>query len=119
MELLKLKEYIYARLNECGIQVYSLRVPLNGIYPCIVFSFPSSSMEGNREDKILELNFWDDSSDDSNILIASEYIKSALNYTWQSEIEGFYQCYLDFEGEIPDTESNISRIQQRYLLKVR
>lgn len=119
MELLKLKEYIYTRLNQCDIPVYSLRVPLNGSYPCVIYLFPSSNMTGMREDRILELNFWNNSNDDTLILEASEYLKTALNYSWQSEVEGFYQCHLDFEGEIPDTESNITRIQQRYLLKVR
>lgn len=119
MELLKLKEYIYARLNDCSIPVYSLRVPLNGSYPCVTYLFPSSNMTGMREDRILELNFWDNRADDTLILQASEYLKTVLNYSWHCEVEGFYQCHLDFEGEIPDTESNITRIQQRYLLKVR
>lgn len=121
MELGKLKEYIAVRLSGLTIiRVYNGMAPINAVFPYLTFKISSASqLVRNRSDKILEIDYWDDTNDDTAILLASNNIKEGLDYSWQDEVEGFYQCHLDFEGEIPDTESNISRINQRYILKVR
>jgi hypothetical protein len=132
MELGKLKEYIKTRLSSLtDIGVYNGNVPETATFPYLVFKFPAANqIVRNRSDKIMEIDYWDDSNDDTDILEAARLVKNGkysgttllvpgLDYSSQSETEGFYQCNLDFEGEIEDQESNISRINQRYILKVR
>ena len=134
MELGKLKEYMAIRLSALtNIGVYNGNVPITATFPYLVFKFPAANqVVRNRSDKIMEIDYWDDTNDDTAILAASELVKNGkyaidgitllvpgLDYSRQSEAEGFYQCSLDFEGEIEDQESNVSRINQRYILKVR
>lgn len=121
MTFQKLKEYVGARLDALTtISIYSKEAPENAVFPYVVFSFPSSSITYNlRDDRICELNFWDDSYDSSGIQTAIEAIKAGFNLYWQTESSGFYRSDLIFEGEIPEVRPNITRYQQRYLLKVR
>jgi len=122
MDLIDLKTRIKSRLDGLTtIQVYDAEVPsLDGVYPCVTYYFPGSvSTVRLRDDVTLELNFWNDSNDDSDILTAAAAVKAGLNYSYESQAEGFYHCYLEFQGEIPSGESDVCRIQQRYILKVR
>lgn len=130
MEISKLQYYISQRLlNLTDINVYNRKVPDNATYPYLVFKFESSSHNySNRKDWILTIDYWNDSNDDTDILEAAENIKNGrtvgdtdyigLNFSTQNENEGFYKCEIDFEGEIPDIEPNISRFNQRYLIKL-
>jgi hypothetical protein len=121
MVLSKLKEYVYARIQSLiSIDVYNGIAPLEASFPYVTFNFTSSSYNyDTRADWVLELDFWNDTNDDTVLLSESELVKTGFNYYWQSEIDGFYSSYLDFESEIPTNEKDMSRINQRYLLKVR
>lgn len=121
MNLKSLKKYIKARLTiATSLPVYSITAPPNAECPYVIFKFSSMSKDtSNRDDRILETEYWDDKMDDTDILTASENARVAFDYTWQNETEGFFTAYLDWEGEIPDVDSNISRIGQRYLIKAR
>lgn len=121
VEFKKLKEYVYTRLNTCTtLNIYNGIVPVNTNYPYLLFSFSSSSMTvRNRTDYILEIDYWNNSNDDTVILEESEKVKQSFNYGWQSESDGFFQSHIEFEAEIPTDNINMSRINQRYLLKVR
>lgn len=126
MEIDRLKYYIAQRLNDLSpINMYDSK-PL-GNMPYGVFKFYACNYTvRHRKDWILEIDFWDDDIDDSTVLSAAIAVKNGdedediigLNNSTQSESEGFYYCTIDFEGEIPDTEQNISRYNQRYILKV-
>lgn len=126
MEISRLKYYISQRLlNLTSINVYNGKVPDNASFPYLVFKFFSSSHTvRHRKDWILEIDFWNDSNDDTSILEAAENVKTGngevigLDSSTQNESEGFYYANIDFEGEILDTEPNISRFNQRYILKV-
>lgn len=132
MTLKQLKPYIYTRLNSLsGITVFDGKAPETAIFPYLVFKFPASNFNfRTRTDRILEIDFWDNTNDDSDILTASTQVKDGkfdehgiltvpgLNYSYQKETSGFYRAYIDFEGEIPDTSPEISRIQQRYILNI-
>lgn len=121
MELIKLKEYVYQKISSLvSINVYDTTAPLEATFPYVVFNFASSSYTmDTRADWILEINIWDDTNDDTVILEQSQLIKSGLSYMWQSEDEGFYSSYIDFEGIIPTEERDMSHINQRYLLQTR
>jgi len=132
VDLSELKYYISQRLvNLSGINVYDLNAPNNAEFPYLVYKFTSSSnTERKRIDWILELDYWDNTNDDTDILLAVKKVKNGiydgdelivpgLDYSYQYETEGFYQCFEEFQGEIPQPESNISRMNQRFLLKVR
>lgn len=126
MEIDRLKYYIAQRLNELSpINMYDSK-PL-GDMPYGVFKFYTCNYAvRHRKDWILEIDYWDDNTDDSTVLSAAIAVKNGdeeeeiigLNNSTQDETEGFYQCTIEFEGEIPDTEQNISRYNQRYILKV-
>ena len=125
MEIDRLQYYIAQRLSSLtSINVYNSKVPDSATYPYVVFKFvASSNTVRHREDWILELDYWSNSNDDSAILQAAIYIKSGtdtiigLNNSTQNETEGFYYCVIDFEAELPTSESNISRYNQRFLIK--
>jgi len=126
MELDKLEYYIGQRLLDLSnITVYNTKAANTEIFPYVVFKFMACNHTyQNRADWILELDFWNDSNDDTAILQAGIYVKNGrLNYigldkSTQSETEGFYKCDIDFEGKIPDVEPDISRFNQRYLIKL-
>ncbi|MGD9276508.1 MAG: hypothetical protein PVJ67_05025 [Candidatus Pacearchaeota archaeon] len=130
MELIELKTYVKERLeNLSNINVYDTKVPDEATFPYLVYKFNACNyLVRERKDWILELNFWNDSYDDSEILQAAEYVKNGrtegeteyigLNISTQNESEGFYYCHIDFESEIEDPEPNITRYNQRYILKV-
>jgi hypothetical protein len=132
VELIDLKSYIKTRLESLvDIDVYDGNPYGVSPFPYLVFNFPSSTPKtGNRMDRILEIDYWDNSLDETSILEVARTVKigkyvngvltiAGFDYGWQDETEGFYHSYIDFEGEIPDTEQNIYRINQRYILKVR
>jgi hypothetical protein len=124
MNLKSLKTYISQRLmSESGINVYSIKPPTTESednFPYLTYKFTSlSNDDSNQDNRILEIDYWSNNNDDGPILDASELVRQDFHYSWQSEIEGFFTMFLDFEGEIPDTEENICRINQRYLIKAR
>lgn len=129
MEIDKLEYYVGERLKDLtSINVYNKKAPDSpdvNIFPYLVYKLNACSYtERHRKDWILELDYWQDSNNDTAILEASINVKNGvgeyvgLNNSSQDEAEGFYQCHIDFEGNIPDTEPNISRYNQRYILKV-
>lgn len=102
-----------------GIGVCS-KVPKKKVYPYIHFKFSSSSeMVRGRDDIIMECDFWDDSEESETIADQAELVKDGLHHGWYSDTNGFFHMYLDFYADIPDTTPNMSRIQQRYIIKVR
>lgn len=123
VELLKLKQYIYDRLKSLTtIQVYDGKIPSNAdeiSFPYVVFKIPSSAFDDTSAIRICELDYWDNTNDDSEILQAAEDVKTGFNKYWETQIDGFYKSDIDFEGEIETENKNISGWNQRYILKVR
>lgn len=132
MELVNLKPYIKSRLESLvNIDVYEENPYGVATFPYLVFKIPSGTpIIDNRIDRILEIDYWSNSFDNSAVLEAAGVVKKGkyvddeltvigFDGSFQYETEGFYRSYLDFEGEIPDTEQNIYRINQRYILLVR
>lgn len=126
MELDKLKLYISARLsNLVTIEVTNKIALKKSTYPLLIYKFkPCTYNVRHRKDWILELDFWDNKIDDSDIIQQSIYVKNGrlsyigLNNSTQSEEEGFYVCEIEFESPIEEIEPGISRYNQRYLVKV-
>lgn len=118
MTLLELKTLITQKLNSVvDIPVYAKQAIG---YPCVVYTLSGlDNIVRNREEFILEVNFWNDSLDDTILLTAYEQVKSVFDYAWGTGTTGFFQSHLIWSGEIPDIEVNICRLQQRYLVKVR
>lgn len=127
-----LKTYIKSRLESLvDIDVYEENQYGISPFPYLVFKIPSGNpVIDIRIDRVLEIDYWDNSLDSSAVKEAAELVKKGVyvdgeltipgfDYTYQCEAEGFYRSYLEFEGEIPDTEQNIYRINQRYILIVR
>lgn len=116
-----LKQYANARIDELtSINVYSKKASEDAVFPYIVTMLTSSSNEIRlRDDWIMELDFWDNTNDSTIIIAQADLVKAGFNYYWQSETEGFYQSHIIFDSEIPTGVQNLSRVQQRYLLKVR
>jgi hypothetical protein len=132
MTLERLKYYISVRLKSLTtIDVYDTKAKDGATFPYLTFIFSDSNfITRRREDRTLEINFWNNTNDDSGILIASNLVKNGkfndegdllvpgLDYSYQNESEGFYRCFCEKDHEIPDPEINISRIYQRYTLNV-
>ena len=121
MNFKQLKTHLYNRISSLtDLTVYNGSSPSLAIFPYVTFVITSSfEVVRGRSDKILELDYWTDSNNDSILLDEAEKVKQGLNYMWQSENDGFLSSYLEFEAEIPNQEKNISHINQRYVLKVR
>lgn len=89
-------------------------------FPYLVYKFPSSSNEvRNRTDWICEVDFWDNQNVKTNIRQSADLVRAGFDYYYQTEAEGFYHSYIIFYGVIPTDSPQLSRIQQRYILKVR
>jgi hypothetical protein len=133
LSLDKLKYYICQRLEALtDIGVYDAKPSDKAAFPYLIYTFTESDFTTRRRvDRYLEIDYWNNENDDSGILQASHLVKygkydvdgvtllvPGLDFSQQNESEGFYHCYCDKENEIPDTEPNISRIYQRYVLKI-
>jgi hypothetical protein len=120
MTLKELKAIMYTRLsNIASIGIHDGKASKDASFPYLVFKFPSASYTiRTREDRILEIDYWDNTNDDIDILAASDDVKQALSYGWQDETQGFFRSFIEFEGEIPDPDSDISRIQQRFEIRI-
>lgn len=129
MTLERLKYHIKQRLsNLVDIGVYDGKVPNDAVFPYLVFRITDTSyLVRTRADRRLEINYWNDSNDDFDILEASNTVKkgkyindilsvNGLDYSIEYNEDGFYKSYIEFESEIPDSEPYISRIQQRYVV---
>lgn len=131
MTLSELKLYVKARLVALsGITVYDGEADSEETFPYLCFHFPSTSFQyRNKDDRIMEIDYYNDSNDDTEILAAAEKVKNGttvgvetvygLDKSFQDESEGFYRCNIEFEGEIPTQEKNTCRFNQRYLFEVR
>lgn len=130
MEINKLEYYIGERLKTLtDITVFNRKASNTSIFPYLVYKLASCNYTvRHRKDWILEVDYWQDSSDDTVILQEAINVKNGrtkdgieyigFNNSTQDEVEGFYQCTIDFEGSILDPEADISRYNQRYILKV-
>jgi hypothetical protein len=99
-------------------------VPDDAVFPYVCFKFTSTDFNvRTRADRILEIDFWNNSNDDSKLLELLDRVKNGnglvkgLNYSIQDELEGFYKAYIEFEGEIQTNETEIIRHNQRYIVK--
>lgn len=121
MTFSNLKKLFGDRVNALTtLSVNSKTANVNQTYPFLDFIFESTSFPyGNLEHKIVTVDYWDNKKDSSTITAQADLIKAGLNWYWYSGAEGFYRSEIIFEGEIIDENPNISRYQQRYLLKVR
>jgi hypothetical protein len=123
VELIKLKKYVYDRLKALtSITVYDGKIPQNAddiVFPYLVYKIPSGTPDENKILYICEIDYWNNTNDDSGILNAGNSVKAGFDNYWENQTDGFYTSNLDFEGEIEDTNNNISRFNQRYILKVR
>lgn len=126
MELDRLEYYIGQRLkNLTDLSVYNWSSKKIASFPYLVFKFkPCNYVVRTRKDWVLELDFWDDKKDNSDLISASITVKNGrgeykgLHYSTQNESEGFYVCRIVFESPIEDPEPNIARYNQRYILQV-
>lgn len=133
MNLQQLKTLIKSRFDDLVgdfMGVYDGKAGNNATFPYLVFKFPSSSNPARKQtERILEVDYWDNTNDDSNVLNAADIVRNGkyidnvltiigLDHSSENDSTGFYRCYWEFEGEIPDTKTYISRINQRYVLKV-
>jgi len=133
MNLQQIKTLIKTRLDNLVsdfMEVYDGKAKNKATFPYLVFKFTSSSNPARKQtERILEIDFWDNTNDDTNVLKAADIIRNGkyvngiltvigLDHSSENDTTGFYRCYWEFEAEIPDTETNISRINQRYILKV-
>ena len=133
MSLERLKYYISVRLKALTtIGVYDTKAKDGATFPYLVFTFNESDfLTRRRVDRYLEINYWNNSNDDSAILAAASLVRlgkfdvdgvtllvPGLDYSFQNETEGFYRCFCQKDHEIPDPETNISRLYQRYILNV-
>lgn len=112
-----LKKAVKARIEALVTQeVYKDEAEDNATYPYIIIKYPSSSNPFLwKQDWIIELDFWDNTSDDEVITSMSNTVKEGFNGYWQSSTGIAFRTYLDFEGEFPTDIPNMSRINQRYL----
>jgi hypothetical protein len=116
-----LQKYVIARIKELvTITVCQDEAGEFDNYPYVVVKFPSSDFKvRKRGDYILEVDFWNNSNDKSTIITQSDALKAGFDYYWQSESGGYYTSFIIFESGIPGGKENMSRIQQRYILKAR
>lgn len=126
MEIDRLEYYIGQRLlNLSSIDVYNKKAKDEATFPYLIFKiYDANYIVRHRKDWILEIDYWNDNSDNSCIIDVSIDVKNGigeyvgLNNSTQNETEGFYRCHIDAEGEIPEQESDMSRYHQRYILYV-
>lgn len=133
MELSKLKPHIKNRLETLtDIDIYDGVAKTGAEYPYLIYTFPfpgTNEIRQTRTDRIMEIDFWNDSNDDTTVLEAAENIKNGrtvdeieyygLNNSSQVETEGFYKCYIDGDTyEIKDPNKDIVHLKQRYLFHI-
>lgn len=124
MEYDALKIYVSQRLANLATIPVTNKKPITSP-PYIIYKFTACGYNvRHRKDWILELDYWDNKDDDTDIIQQSIYIKNGredyigLNNSMQNEDDGFYISTIEFESPIIEIESGISHYNQRFLLKV-
>jgi len=119
-----LKKYIASRIDVVVLSdVFTNKSPANNFTNYIVITFPSSSFDNIiQENWMVQIDFWKksdvDNVDSTDIQLDVENVKSCLNNSYDTQIDGFYRCYIEFESEIPDPDPSVYHYQQRYQVKV-
>jgi len=127
VDLNKLKQYIYTRLDALTeIGVYDGKPTSTATFPYLVFTVQIVRKINTKETGLLKINYWDDTDDDSAILTASKYIKEGriidevelpgFDPGWEVQSDLFYRTYLENESQPTEPESNMSRVLQSFLL---
>ncbi|OEH86252.1 hypothetical protein BHU72_12010 [Desulfuribacillus stibiiarsenatis] len=87
-------------------------------FPYVVYNFPpSSSPVPDRDDKILEIDVWDNIPDTTRLEQLTDSIDKSLNKLRHLEGDFFVIFQRLSKGSIPDPDPKIRRRQIRYLLK--
>ena len=67
MNILKLQEQIFTFLKTKSSRVFFQEAPANTVYPYVVYDLPNSNENFEREDFVLEVDLWDDTTNTTAI----------------------------------------------------
>jgi len=121
----KLKEYVGKRIdNAVSIKVFSNRGDVSDTDAnYIIIKYPTYDGDNTliKTQNILEIDYFSvseyDSINSDIVLAAAAAVKATLHGGYQSENEGCFKSYCQYDGEIPDPEQGSYHYYQRYMIE--
>lgn len=123
--VISLENAIYKLLKMCHSRVYLEDVPDADPdtleppqLPYLVYSLPDSITQGFREDFSLEVNGWDENTDTTPLEVIMDTVDKVL-HGYNHYEENVLAAIIKREGRhrVPDTDPNIIRRQNIYVVK--
>jgi len=115
-----MEELIKAVLDLIGgvsPRLYYDVAPEGAVYPYIVFRFPTSATEYQREDFLLDISIWDKQLDSTAVETLATSINNILDRAKIHTAQVTTSIYLDGRYTLPDPDTMIRRRLLRYTCK--
>lgn len=120
--MLDIMKFLTLELKKLTPRVFNKRATSNTIFPYVVFNFRTTTVsERNREDVVVEIDIWDYQKDGYDAIVNIELLADKIDKFLRSVRHNGDNSVLIFQKvgrlNLPDTDTNIERIQLRYVVK--
>lgn len=120
--MLEIMKFLTLELKKLTPRVFNKRATSNTIFPYVVFNFRTTTVsERNREDVVVEIDIWDYQKDGYDAIVNIELLADKIDKFLRSVRHNGDNSVLIFQKvgrlNLPDTDTNIERIQLRYVVK--
>ena len=121
----KLKQYVSQRIDTVvSIPVYSNRGDVRDTdTDYLILKYPTYDGDNTliKTQNILEIDYFSysefDTINSDIVLAAAALVKETLHGGYQSEAEGCFKSYCQYDGEVPDDEAGSYHYYQRYIIE--
>ena len=113
--MLSMGDKIDIELKKLADNVYHTEVPPDGSeFPVVVYRLPSSVTEEIREDFVLTIDIWGNSSDTRGLEQLMVTIGNSLDYKKFLLTDIAFRLYKVGQTEVPEPEEGVERRQLRF-----
>ena len=114
----ELHKYVFETLSAINSKCYLEKAKDSAVCPYIVFRFPTSVDDFQKEDFILEVDVWDNLSDTTRLEALVTSIDTALHSLKYYESGVLQTCIYRLNRlMLPDPDEKLRRRQLRYICK--
>ncbi len=113
-----LRQLVTPKLNTVPGGTYHRRAPKDAAYPYKTFKLSSASFVDARDDKELEIDIWDRSTDSKAIEEIADQIEALLNDANIPAPPIYPTFFRENRYDLEDPDKNLQHIQLRFLVQL-